>query len=206
VAANQVTWTGLQSNDGDTHLNKDFGADHFTEALMQATPHTLSCRETANGGYHNVVIWAVTNTVDDMRTWELSSSQAASVRFYSHVSGTPSLVLTNHETNATDYSIALSVGTTYYLSITRAAGALTCSIYSDADRNNLIDSISRPANAARNYRYAQTATNWNQGSAYVCSGWVADLDVGEAASGGPPPRLMKTTQLGNALGGLVHAA
>lgn len=73
------------------------------------------------------------------------SESGAGVRIWIQENGTSTtdftLYLNHADDTYQDISVLLTVGTTYYLTITRATNVYTCKIYSDSSRTALIDTL-----------------------------------------------------------------
>lgn len=82
----------------------------------------------------------------------------------------------------TDTSISLNVGQTYYLSvnISRLTNTLTCEIYSDAARTNLVDTLTRTVGDAYfpyDRLYATMSFNRPDDPSDQSDGYVEDLNI-----------------------------
>ncbi|MFO7897531.1 MAG: hypothetical protein R6V58_00550 [Planctomycetota bacterium] len=185
VAEHTVSFTDLEVRDSDTYVYRDKGADHFDgfEHLLDfiTTDHTTSPKV----GIH--FLWALSNVVEDARYWDLYSSQAVGTDWHA----TDGLKLWCPENDSLDQYDSVSLNTRYWLTVSRDAGGSTVVeyVYDDADRTNLLDSLSVSVPGSRKYRYVFALNTYNLGdSGITASGDVRNLDLGEAA-GRPAPLL-----------------
>jgi len=133
--------------DALSYVRKDKGAGHFTDF-----EHLVTCRCTAGDNGANCGIWALSNgsnTVAQM----ITNTEGLSCVFYHGAAAALALILVDRNSGNSDTSIALVEGTIYYLTIERNDTTLTCKIYDDSDRTNLIDTLSVVCTTLA-YRYA----------------------------------------------------
>lgn len=82
-----------------------------------------------------------------------------------------------------DYSTDLSNDTKYYLTVSRAENGTTiyCYVYSDSDRNNLVDTVSLPVSSDVTYRYLSISNDidYETSESYYGSYDVENVDIGD---------------------------
>lgn len=186
VAENEVSFTDLEARGSDTWVYDDKGVGHFDgfehQLDFETTAHTTSPKVSIH------FVWALSNVVEDGRYWDVNSSQAVGTDWHA----TDGLKLWCPENGNIDQYGSVSLNTRYYLTLSRDAGAtsLVEYIYDDADRTNLLDSLSVSVPASRTYRHVFALNTYNLGdSGITASGDVRNLDLGEAAAGRPAPLL-----------------
>jgi len=177
VAANQLTVTGLTQQE-DAWLYKDRGANHF-----DGFSHNVDAKQAAVLSYGGCDCWGLSNVVEDAQYWHDNYSAALDVPFSGAL-----LYMCNRETRS--YSgQAITTGVPYYLTISRAAGGTTVTlyIYTDAARTSLLASKSVSVAGANKYRYLFGTNSVNSGVAgRTISALLANLDIGEAAAARTP--------------------
>jgi hypothetical protein len=176
VLAGTITVTGLTRQDGeDERVYKDFTANHF-----DGFSHNLDYKTTALTGAGCGCAWAIANSIHSNNYWYGNALLALSV----FPIGT-NLYVSNRESQAYS-SQAITTGTQYYLTISRAAAGttLTLYVYDDAARTSLVASKSVTVTAGNKYRYLFAANGNNDGLAGTAiSAVIANLDIGEAGGG-----------------------
>lgn len=144
VAELSITFANIDRNES-AWVRKDFGIDFFSgnfahQAIVKATGH-------ADAGMAGV--WAMANTLDDLKGIDDASGDYLAVLML-YDTGASAYKLRLRECDSgtlydDDYTIA--VDTEYYLTIHRdesvgTYGTLYCYIYSDAERTDLLDTLS----------------------------------------------------------------
>lgn len=148
----------------DAWLYKDYGANYFDTDLthyLEVTPDGF----TVVGILASGTCWALTNDVEDLNDLTVPF---LSLSWYNH-GANPKLELKEHSAPPTqqyDQSIALVLGTRYYLTIVRDATTLKCYIYSNAKRSTLVDTLTITLeHPTVKYRYFFAALTYNIASA-----------------------------------------
>ncbi len=73
----------------------------------------------------------------------------------------------------------------YYLKIERIGTALTCRVYDDSGRTNLLHTLAITLASATSFRYVGVVLGYNDGgTSGVVSGYVENLDLQEGGGGG----------------------
>ena len=174
--ASRVTFTDL-TNPESAYVYKDKGAGHFTGDFE----HKLDTLHSSMVRYSYVDVWALSNSIGDRN----ESGNCINVFWYGMDAGLTRALALQEKINGalfTDYSIGLSVDTPYYLTIKRVAATLTCEIYSDSDRTNLVDTLTLILHAVLAYRYIYACRTLTEaGLDYAKSGYMENLDIGFVA-------------------------
>ena len=168
VAANTLTVTAGTFNDSFS-VGKDYGASHFGNFN-----HEFQIKTTTRGSGSNArVYWMMGNDTLQQRYGTHNG-----ILIYGWADS-GSLYL--EETGGSYQSASYSNNTDYWLRIERTGGtALSCKIYSDSGRTNLLSTLSiTVANTA--YRYL-TMANVGYGDTAADSFVIKDLNINEAAS------------------------
>lgn len=140
---------------GKTYLYYDKGADYFSDFIhnVDVTPLTTEVGSVA-------YCWMLSNTLEDAHTLKETSSNYIAVLFEKDGSN---LILKLEECRSgtlySDSSI-LSLGTKYYLRIEKVSTALTCKIYSDAERTTLLDTLALTLGSDYSLRYIFSCNTW----------------------------------------------
>ena len=163
------TATNLR-RDSDSYVYKSYGSGHFGDF-----EHLIDFRITSaeTSGYQG--IWALTNTPESM-------ADLPSGSLVVEIQRTPTnyLVYLRECGVATDSWGEWSVGTTYYLTIKRVGTSLTCKIYSDSARTNLLGTLSLTVSTTT-FEYLQCGFGAKvNGLGYrLMSGYCENLDLQE---------------------------
>lgn len=125
-------------------------------------------------------VWGVSNTANDtFDDW----NDGAIVAFYKSGS-TVYLKLKNMDSGVTDASSPLSLNRRYYVRVSRAGSVVAAEIYGDAQRTNLIDTLTKTIGAdTYAYLYGFSVRDYI-GTNKKASGDVCRLSVGEGQGAG----------------------
>ena len=166
VAQSLITAASMQ-NESNAYVYRDMGAGGISGNFVC----TLETAVTAVSGSSSFGgVWGYANVAGNYASWDGGAYVDV------HWIGTRLVI----EGGALfDLSSALSLSTTYYLTIKRVGLVVTCYIYSDEDRETLVDSISTTLTVASTYRYAYAAFNYDENQAgRTISYTVENLDIG----------------------------
>jgi RHS repeat-associated protein len=131
-----------------------------------------------SGTTGRAAVWALSNDLDDVKNWDDDDDEAVSVTLVGAAS--PTLVLTDHESAASDTSTALTTQTTYYCTVERTADTtVECRIYSDLGRTTLVDTLSVSVTSGRVWRYLVACNSYNDNEADAISFDVENLRAGD---------------------------
>jgi len=177
IIPSKITATDLPSTE-DAYVYKDKGVNYFDGDFV----HFLTVRMTAATDGGRFYFWVLANAIDDTQGIEDASGDFLGCEFYY---GAPNYTIHLDEcyggTRITD-SYVISLNTTYYLKIVRdesagTYGKLYCYIYSDSERTNLLDTLTRSLHVSKkDYRYIYGANNRNSGiGGRTCSGYAENL-------------------------------
>lgn len=154
VTANTITAT-LLDTDETAYVYKDFTASYFSSDFE----HNIEVCCTATDGLADVYLWAVTNSVTALGTLVATPTNKvlalrfdAATRYLTLVEGDG----TNIDT--TSGTVALTVGTPYYIRICRdetvgTYGTLYAYIYTDSSCCTLVEVISHTLEIKTDFRY-----------------------------------------------------
>lgn len=155
--------------DEDAYLYKDKGAGHFTDFEHKIDVKLVSSDVAGWGG-----VWGLSqNTVDDWKGWATGD---IAVLFWTGAGPVYNLKLEERGVGADGYICA--VNTMYYLTIKKVGTSLTCKIYSDSARTNLLDTLSRTI-TDNSYRYIYACLTTNSPAAMIANVDVENLDLQE---------------------------
>jgi len=177
VAAAKATALQVGRNE-EVYLYKDFGANYFNALNINFEIYVAS--SSTPGAFSGM---GISNGVS---TFASFASTDVAVMFY--VSGTPTynIILYRGAQVAQDAYVG-SANTIYYCTLGRTAGSntVTCKIYSDAARTNLLATLSVSGyGTSTKWRYAYGFVNsHDQGSAYPFNGYTQNLDLAPTAAG-----------------------
>lgn len=188
VTASRVRWADLTAQE-DAYVYKDKTVAYFSGDFT----HILTVKVTAGDTDGRTYVWAITNTVNDMKGIDDASGSYLSV----YLSGDtpPQIVIEECDGGSIgqdSYTIALN--TPYYLKIVRDEsipdfGKIYCYIYSDSGRTTLLDTIFQSLKTSKkDYRYIFSCNTRNSGiGGRTCSGYAENLEfLAGSSSGGTP--------------------
>lgn len=179
--------------DLDIYLYDDKGINHFKDF-----EHLIDCLTVAAGAQYGgwCVVWGLFNNVDDVAALQTGNEDGIYV-YMLYYAGTLRIYLveiTGGSRYQDRYSPA-SFDTWYYLTIKKDGTSLTCKIYSDSARTNLIDTLSLTLHSNWNFRYIFVANTFNDGSGIrPMHSDIENLDLQE-----PPPKILNLGPIGIAL-------
>lgn len=148
------------------HFEGDF--EHLLQTKVTAGDHGLSM------GF----VWGVSDTVDDYGGWV----EGETFHWYWDPYGNGPQFRLNSKGGVSVDSIPLLVNTDYWLRVTRVGTDVTVYVYSDAEREVLVDDFSVvAAGGAIPYRYIYAVCNWDTGQVWRTIDFeVCELDLKEA--------------------------
>jgi hypothetical protein len=170
-SATQITVSSM-ARTANSSVAKDYGAGYFGnfEHRIQ-TNHTSS---DVSAGWVNTV-WTLGNVANPTMQ-DLADDGAGLLVYWG--AGPKLWLQEDHGTITSDSSTTLSDGTEYYLTIKRTDSAITCTIYSDADRTTTVDTLSIN-HVSNTYRYLGVATSRDASGTDANSYVVSNLDIGK---------------------------
>ena len=172
LVASQVTFTAL-GMDEDVYLYADKGAGYFGDFT-----HTLEVELTGSTDWKpQAVVYGLSNEVGNTKGHREglginlqggTNTAHYVIRLYENVAW---------DNNFSVDSLAIELNTPYYLTITRLGTSLTLTIYTDANRLNIHDTLSLTVDS-RAYQHIYAASSWNDGLVDKdISGYTKDLDI-----------------------------
>ncbi len=204
--SSKVTWTNM-TRDESAFVDLDKGVGFFGASFI----HTLHVKITAATTSSSLMgaVWMVaTEEADYNAIRQNAASNALALEFYR--SGTqPRFALNENvgsgNTLSANFDATLNVD--YFMTITRdedtgANGTLTCAIYSDAARTNLLDTLSVTLTVNNNFQFLYGMASGDFNNANVWSGFTENLDITNN-TGAPqvstqlPTAITATTATGN---------
>lgn len=172
VDASRITWASLNKVD-EGYVVEDMGSGHFGDFV-----HRFEVRLTSTVSYSEVGLWCVSNS--KYSPWLIRFSQAIYV-LWEHRDGYNRLRLDYKDgANPADDHTGPGVvqkNETYYLTVERSGGSVTCKIFSDAERTVLVDTLSITMFVPeRTYRYLFGFAGFDADATnYPTSGYVENL-------------------------------
>ncbi|KKN01402.1 hypothetical protein LCGC14_1128160 [marine sediment metagenome] len=181
VSSSRITATNLNRN-ADAYVYKDKGVDYFAGNFT----HELTLRATANVNFSVVMMWSLTNDLDDFKGLDDNNKDSLHLKL-DHQGGVnqAKLVLRELDGGTLYSSSALTIqhDTDYYLTIVRdesvgTYGTLYCRVYFDAARTNLFATLTRTLQSSKkDFRYVLLSQSTNSGhSIYAISGYIENLE------------------------------
>ena len=174
VTATKATGADVDA-DEDVYLYADKGAGYFNALDIDFELYLASTSD--NGAFGGM---AITNTVNDISG--LATTDI--VVFIAKAGGTSTINLVRGANVATDAApdTIIFADTVYYCTLTRVAGNDSCvvTIYSDAGRVTLLDTLTVAGYSTTKYRYVFGFINWNTATGGEnFDGYVQNLEFGE---------------------------
>lgn len=168
----------------DSYLYKDYGVNHFTDFTHDVNFYINS---VGIGQRPIVLVWLLSNDLDDYYGLITNSKTAIGVRFYSRTDANYYRILLTESYGGTEYWNLFEdspdedgYDTWFYLKIMKSATSLKCGIYSTAELRDAgdatdgdIGNLSLTLQADHNFRYVFGCNTWNDGNA----DWDLDADI-----------------------------
>ncbi len=161
---------------------KDFGASHFTDFTHRFKARLLHTSEAYGDADAMLCLWAITNTPGNINV--MSSANDGFV-IYWNPGASQDIYLFDFNTDNYDSSVSMDADTTYYFKVVRVTTSLKVYIYNDEAETSLRDTLSIVCEAeAKRYviPVAGYLTSDGASAAETVTGWMRDLDLGEAAA------------------------
>ena len=156
---------------GETYVVKDYGADYFKNFRHQFSINI----DTWSGSGTTAAWWAVGNSDDA----DLNDCWVGELEFL-HVGtyiGTSNIFIRNSKTQTQDAYLGISLDTEYYITVSRYSLLATAIIYSDAEKTDVIDTISVAVGQGDSYRYLYGAQSDGNPLNPLISGTVTCLQI-----------------------------
>jgi hypothetical protein len=145
----------------DARLYKDKGVGHFSNFT-----HLVDAKITAASASGGIgPCWGLTNEIDDYQALYLNNKTCIFIFFFRFLNAYYLYLQENYSHNAyQDNMINITLNTPYYLKIEKSGTALTCKIYSDSARTNLLDTLNLTLHANHSLRYVFPVNTVNDSS------------------------------------------
>jgi len=175
VAENTITVASMRQ-DVLSYVAKDKGA-----GALGDVDHLVSFTFGTYDNYAFICFWAITNSSSYCHKDRDTNNVGISAFAFRYDSGGGyRIALKDHTNDSEDYYVR-GASTTSYMEIERAGTSGTLDIYTDAERTNLLDTLSITC-GAQTYQYVMAGTaghtTWQPN--VVASGTIFDLDLQEA--------------------------
>lgn len=160
------------------YLYKDYGAEHFDDF-----EHLLTVKAVAYGGSgtgQSNIFWVLCNTQDE----DYTGNAVPFINLFFYWNGTNVLLFLRekHSGGINQDSFTAGWNTPYYLTTKKDGTALTCKIYSDASRTNLLDTLSITLQADHKWCYLYIAQSSHETYAQWLDADFDNLDLQEGAA------------------------
>jgi len=165
VGTNHLDFTAHLNE--DCYIYKDFGAGFFGDF-----EHQVDIQATAVDAYEIGYFYLLSNDLDDVKGLNDASKSFIGLRIHGALLGVQHIKLTEgHSGTMYADEYAFTEGTWYYLTIIKTGTGLSCKIYSDSNRTNLLHTLQLTLHADHQLRYLFGCNSWNSGSssAYNCT-------------------------------------
>jgi len=140
------------------YIYKDKGVGYFSNFEHSVDAKAVTLGSNAAEGS----IWGMANDVGDFQTLAENGKTLISVRFQRAGSG-DAIYIVMIEYYGGNYYFTYykcSAGTMYYFTIKKTGTSLTCKIYSDSARTNLLATLSLTLHADHSFRYIYACSTW----------------------------------------------
>lgn len=176
VGTNHVDFSAIRSE--DAYLYKDKGENYFDDFTHDVDVRFSNPEDQSLAGF-----WVLSNDLDDLKGLKDTGKTAIAVQIYRSSTGENRLGLREiyGGANYTDYYLASS-DTWYYLTIEKSGTSLTCKIYSDSARTNLLDTLSLTLHGDWSFRYVFAANTANNATGPTVDADIENLDLNEGAT------------------------
>jgi len=177
VGTNHVDFQAWMNE--DAYLYKDKGVDHFGTSWE----HKIDVKYVSQLTSHAAALWMLSNDIDDL--YGLYSAGKPAILVYAFYTGSASVMSIREYYQGVAYEsswFTMTAGTMYYLTVKRDGTAVTCKIYSDSARTNLLATLSLTLHGGQpSHRYVWVADEYNNGQARWGDFDIENLDLQEAA-------------------------
>lgn len=183
VAADQITFTGMESF-RPSACWRDEGAGSIGDFEYD---FSIAITSMAVSGC-NVGLFGVSNTTGTLGVYNFGVAQLIAANdgimvYARHAGSGVEIVLEDFSNSNQD--TYLNGGTSmsqHWLTLERSGTTATCTIYTDSNRTNILDTLSITCEAGTK-RYLHCVTGFNTGSSAASSGYVKDLGIGVGGTG-----------------------
>ena len=176
ITSLRVTGNTINKNES-CYVYKEKRVDYFTGDFT----HLFTIKTMTSGVLGSqVYLYGLTNTIDTANHWVNHS-----IAVINYCDGDCTSLLLYR----LGYPVAASIedvpfDTVYYCKLTRVSNTYTLYVYTDADRTNLLDSITRTDSNPISARCIYALSSYGSGSERPCYGaYIEELNIGEVESG-----------------------
>ena len=163
------------------YLYKDKSEGYFGSSWT----HSFEFKVTDGGTSGSFQMWCLANTLGDTSALPLYL-----LIFGYHFHNPPIYIYLREHYNGSNYQVSwdgASLNTTYYLTVTKTGLSLTCKIYSDPERTNLLADLEVTLQADHSFRYIFGCVSNNGTSSSYTIGEIDNLELNSEPPPPPPP-------------------
>ena len=166
ATSSRATGAGV-GRDETCYLYKDYGENYFNGVTVN-----FDIRVTTFPSSGIMLVFGLSNTLNHIGVWGTSEPR---VVFYNNAG-----IARLYFVGISSPYYGISLNTTYYCRLIRAAGSDTANlyIYSDSGRTTLLTTLTNTVVASTKWRYAFAMSSQNTGGvAYATSGYVENISM-----------------------------
>ena len=176
VSSNRLSFEAHRNE--DCYLYKDYGEGFFGNFVHEVDLKVTSADKGCEGA-----VWMLSNYVDDVWGIALHGEPAIGVDFT-----TGYIYLWERKNSELYWDFFLfTPNKPYYLTIKKIGTSLTCEVYSDSARTNILKTLSLTLHADYKFRYLFGASTFNDGKSYVCTIDIENLKIIPISTPTPTP-------------------
>jgi hypothetical protein len=182
---NHITYTStaithVMKRNEDAYLYKNYGTGYFGTSFT----HYLDCKFDSTSSNSDGVGWMLSNYVDDMYGQYTAHRYFVEIQLLADSSANPWIYLREYDgTNWHSSAQVVSKTTWYYLKIVRDGTSLTCYIYSDSARTNLLWTLAiTMTSGTQAFQYVYACNTSNSGNDITQTVELANLNIGIAVT------------------------
>ena len=168
VASQHLTFEAYLNE--DCYLYKDFGVNFFGDF-----EHKVDIKGTGVDAYEMGYFYLLANAIDDAKGLNDANETFIAVRLKGALLDVQYIELVEGYSGTVYYDqYSFTEGTDYYCTIVKTGTGLSCKIYSDSDRTNLLHTLQLTLHADHEFRYLYGCNSENSGGG---SGYHCTLDI-----------------------------
>jgi hypothetical protein len=186
TTATHIDFLGYR--DESAYLYADKGINHFGTVWE----HRICIRAIGNYFYGIAVCWALANLVGDLKGIKDAHGEELVVDLVRSADGNLYIRLYEEwQGSEQERLYVASFDTAYYLIINRNGTALSCKIYGDSSRTDLLSALSLTLNVSQpSHRYIYASQTYNSGDGYVIYVGIDSLELLDTT----PPNITDVSQ------------
>jgi len=159
-----------------TRLYANYGYDHFGDF-----EHDISVRRTYSTDNGLAYCYMLANVVKDVSDLQNDNDEGIGFYVYDTSGGLVYWRLNEiYEGNSWIDSYTSSSSAYHYLTIEKVSTTLTCKIYSDVERTNLLTTLSLTLHADHKFKYVYAINTFHLSSSVTLRLYIDDLDLKES--------------------------